>query len=98
MTENRLHQAQVMCLRFRQLTHAYGVIPNGPRDSSSTQPPTTWRSEWQPKRYPLSSTTLTVSTSVPTPMPNDTEPSPLANHSAFQTSYARMKRTIIEMK
>ena len=49
ITPTRLHQAQVMWRRLKQLTQAYAWRRTGRPDSTSSPPPTRWRSEWHPK-------------------------------------------------
>jgi hypothetical protein len=44
-TEKRLHHAQAMCLRFRQLTQRYALEQAGEAEIVSRAPPTRCRSE-----------------------------------------------------
>ena len=87
--QNRLHQAQSMCRRLRQLDAVVGRrARRAPRRSSSRQPPTRCRSEWQPKRV------AAEQDDVERPAPAcrrrcRTDVAPVAgsaNQSAFQTS------------
>src|SRR5437879_9793105 len=70
ITETRLIHAHSGCRRFSALHPLYIARHVGDSEMQSLRPPTTCRSEWQPNVYPASSTTLTVSTRVPTPTPN----------------------------